>query len=96
MEYIGDLHVVEAFAKIQEIVVDEQLDREFIYGLSEVAYRYDKASKSSKFVPLPRPVWMRPKIEPVKKVLIPAAMLPMGVVMTDGVLPPELMPKEIH
>jgi len=95
LEYISCLQVEEALAKIQEIIVDDQLSREFEYGLSEVAYHYDKHSKTSKFVPLPRPHWMRTKIQPIKKSLIPKALLPMGVVIADGVLPEDLMPKEI-
>jgi hypothetical protein len=96
LEYIANLPVIEVIAKIQEIIVDDQLDREFIYGLSEVAYHYDKNSKTSKFVPLPRPHWMRPRIQPVKKMIIPKSMMPVGNVITEGVLPPELMPREIH
>jgi len=77
--------------------VDDQLDREFIYGLSEIAYHYDKNTKTRKFVPLPRPHWMREKIQPVKKFPILKAMMPMGNIISDGVLPPEMMPKEyIH
>ena len=93
---ISQLHVEEALAKIQEIIVDDQLEKEFFYGLSEIAYPYDKNSKTSKFVPLPRPHWMRTKIQPVKKVIIPASMMPVGNVIMEGVLPPELMPKEVH
>lgn len=93
---ISNLQVEEALAKIQEIMVDDQLDREFYHGLSEIAYHYDKNTKTSKFVPLPRPHWMRPRIEPIKKSRIPASLMPMGVVIADGVLPPEFMPKEIH
>ena len=76
--------------------MDDQLEREFYYGLSEVAYHYDAATKKSKFVPLPRPNWMRPKVEPEKvvKTPIPASMIPMGVVISDNVLPDELLPKE--
>lgn len=92
---ISQLRVEEALAKIQEIIVDEQLDREFYYGLSEIAYHYDKNSKVSRFVPLQRPHWMRPKMQPIKKSPIPKSMLPIGNIISDGVLPPELMPKEI-
>ena len=95
LEEISQLHVDEALAKIQEIIVDDQLDKEFFYGLSEIAYHYDKNSKTSKFVPLHRPHWMRPKIKPIKKILIPASMLPVGNVIMDGVLPPEYMPREV-
>lgn len=93
LEYISRLHVVEALAKIQEIMVDEQLEREFYYGLSEVAYSYDKNTKKSKFVPMPRPHWMRPKMKEIKKVIIPASLLPVGVGHYDGI-PDEYLPKE--
>lgn len=95
LEEIANLPVLEALSKIQEIIVDDQLDREFYYGLSEIAYRYDKNSKTSSFVPMTRPHWMRPRMEPIKKSLIPKSMLPVGNIIADGVLPPELMPKEI-
>lgn len=96
LEYIANMTIVEALAKMQEIIVDEQLDREFYYGLSEMAYSYDQRSKVSKFNPLPRPSWMRPKIKEIKKFTIPASMLPIGVVMMDGVIPDDLKPKTIE
>lgn len=95
-EYISQLRVEDALAKIEEIIVDDQLEKEFYHGLSEIAYHYDKNSKTSKFVPLPRPAWMRTKVQPIKKFLIPKEMMPVGVVIMDGVLPEEFMPKEIH
>ena len=94
LEYISHLCVGEALAKIQEIMTDEQLDREFFYGLSEVAYSYDKGSKKSKYNPMPRPHWMRPTMKPVERFLIPAYMLPVGNVDMRGV-PDELKPKEV-
>lgn len=96
---ISQLHVEEALAKIQEIIVDDQLEKEFYHGLSETAYVYNKNTKQSKFVPLSRPYWMQPKVQPekIKKFQIPVAMMPVGNIVMDGVLPPELMPKEpIH
>ena len=95
LEYISQLQVVDALAKIQEILTDDQLDREFQYSLSEIAYVYDKAAKVGKLKPLNRPAWMRKKIQPIKKFMIPASLMPVGVVMVDGVLPEELLPKEI-
>lgn len=92
LEYISQLQVVSALAKIQEILTDEQLDREFYYSLSEVAYSYDKGSKKSKYQPMPRPHWMRPTIKPIERFLIPASMLPVGNVKYDGI-PDELKPK---
>lgn len=95
LEYISRLQVRDALAKIQEILVDEQLEREFYYSLSENAYEYDKNTQKSKFVPLPRPAWMRPRVEPekIKKFAIPASMIPFGVTNLDA-LPAELLPKE--
>lgn len=93
LDTISELHVEEALGKIEEILVDEQLDREFYYGLSEVAYVYDKNTKTSRFNPLPRPHWMRPKIKEIKKFPIPKAMLPFGVNYDS--IPEEYRPKEI-
>jgi hypothetical protein len=96
LEYISRLKVGDALAIIQEISVDEQLEHEFQYGLSEMAYHYNSATKKSEFRPMPRPSWMRPKVEPerIKKFSLPASMIPTGVVVTDGVLPENLLPKE--
>jgi len=95
LEYISQLRVEEALAKIEEIIVDEQLDKEFYYGLSEAAYSYDQRTKTSKFNPLPRPVWMRKKAQPIKKFMIPKDMMPVGVVNMADALPDEYLPKEI-
>lgn len=95
LEYISCLQVEDALARIQEILVDEQLEQEFYYSISETAYSYDARSKKSRFVPLPRPSWMRPKVEPekIKKIIIPASMLPFGVINPNA-LPDEYLPKE--
>lgn len=95
LEYISHLQVDEALSKIQEIIVEDQLDKEFMYSLSEIAYQYDKNTKTSKFVPLPRPHWMRTKVQPIKKFVMPKSSLPVGNVITEGVLPPEFMSKEL-
>lgn len=95
LKEISQLQVGEALAKIQEILTDEQLDREFLHGLSEIAYPYNKNTKKSEFVPLPRPHWMRPKAKPIPRFKIPKATLPMGNVVTDGVLSDEYMPKPV-
>jgi hypothetical protein len=55
---IEELWPEEAIAYIQEILVEEQLNREFLYSLSEIAYPWDKATKKSKFRPMERPLWM--------------------------------------
>lgn len=95
MKEISQLPVHDALAIIQEIMVDKQLDREFLYGLSEIAYPYDSGSKKSTFKPMQRPHWMKEQIQPIPRFKIPASMLPVGVVMMDKVLPDEYLPKEI-
>lgn len=80
---IAELDVDDALMLYQEIQVDDQLEKEWLYGLSELAYEYVPSTKKSKFRPLPRPDWMlvtkenyKPK-EP-KKVKIRRDMLPIG------------------
>lgn len=55
---IENLWPEEAVGFIQEILADQQFDKEFIYSLSEIAYPYDKATKKSRFIPMRRPAWM--------------------------------------
>lgn len=76
--YIKKLRVETALSYIQEIFVDDQLDKEFTYSMSEVAYPYNKNTKKSEFKPLPRPVWMQKEIKEVKKIKMLRSMLPMG------------------
>jgi len=69
---------VEAFAHIQEILTDRQLEQEFFYSLSEIAYPYNKATKKGEFKPMPRPYWMRPAVRPTKTIRIKRNLLPVG------------------
>lgn len=83
-EEIGEMDLDDAIALYQEILIDEQLEKEFYYGLSEVAYPYNVSTKKSKFAPMPRPDWMKgvastPK--PVKMVKMLKSMLPQGNVV---------------
>jgi len=95
LEYISQLHVDEALSMIQEVLVDGQLEHEFYYGLSEIAYPYDKNTKKSIFKPMERPHWMRPKAKPIPRFKIPKSVMPMGNVVSAGVLGEEYQPKEI-
>ena len=85
---IGNLDIDTAIALFQEIETDSQLEKEWQWGLSEVSYSYDKATKRSRFNSLPRPSWMRPAVgapKPVKTERMPANAVPMGVVINlDG------------
>lgn len=81
---IEELWPEEAIAFVQEIMADEQTDREFIHSLSEVSYEFNKTTKKSHYRPLSRPAWMmlarktkeiittfRPDMMPVGNVIYP-------------------------
>jgi hypothetical protein len=83
LENTENLYFNDAIAYIQEILIDEQLDKEWQWSLSEIAYQYNDALKKSEFKPLPRPSWMvgMNKIEPPKVERLPVGMMPQGLVM---------------
>lgn len=83
---IEDLDIDEAVSLLQEILVDQQFEREWQWGLSEVAYPYDEGSKKSKYRPLPKPAWME-KEEPLvinQKVKFKKSMLPVGRIIGEN------------
>ena len=81
LEYIAELDPDDGIALLQEILVDDQLEKEWQWGLSEVAYPYNETTKKSEFKELPRPIWMQKEIrKPIAQAKIPASMLPVGVV----------------
>jgi hypothetical protein len=92
LEYIGKLDVNEALARVQEILTDEQLEHEFVYGLSEIAYPYNKSTKTQNFKPMPRPYWMKAVTPPVKTMKFRRDMLPMGIVQDISGMPSEYNP----
>ena len=79
-EYIADLDVDDALGLMQEVIVDDQLNKEWDWMLSEIAYPYDSASKKSIFKPLERPIWMKQVYveQELPKVKILKAHLPVG------------------
>jgi hypothetical protein len=89
---IENLDVDVALALVQEVLTDEQLDREFLWTMSDRSYTYDYKSKVGKPNPLDRPYWMIAKIEPPKKSMIPMDMMPMGGIDWSAV-PAEFRPK---
>ena len=89
VEYIANLGVDEALAYLQEILTDEHLNREFAYGLSEIAYPYSKATKTSKFKPMSRPYWMKLSVKPIKKIKMLRSSLPVGNGIDLSGMPPE-------
>ena len=82
VEYIENLEPNTAIALLQEIMVEEQLDKEFIWSMSEVAYPYNETTRKSKFQPLDRPEWMKPIVkDEVPTVRMRKSELPMGLVL---------------
>lgn len=85
LEYVAELDFNEALALIQEILTDEQLEHEFTYSLSEIAYPYNKSTKKSVFKPMPRPYWMKMSTQPVKIMKMRKDVLPVGLIDDSGV-----------
>jgi hypothetical protein len=77
-EVIAELEVDDAFALLQEIETDKQLEREWQWQTNELAYPYNKDTKKADFHPLPRPAWMRIKVGPPTKTRIPKRLMPVG------------------
>jgi hypothetical protein len=86
LEYIYNLKLNYALPLIQEILLDEQLEKEFQWTMSERSAYYDDKSKTTKANPLPRPNWMQKHIDPAKElkvVKIPTNMMPVGNSITS-------------
>jgi len=81
-EQILNLFPEEAACYIQEAEIQDFNEKEFIYRLSEMAYQYDKGTKTSRYIPLKKPGWMfEEKEKEVEKIRIPAKFIPQGVVI---------------
>jgi hypothetical protein len=81
LEYISNLRLDDALPIIQEILLEEQLTKEFQWTMSERSSYYDDKAKVSKANPLPRPDWMNKHVDPVKELKIskiPTNMIPVG------------------
>ena len=74
---IFNLWPEEAAAYIQEIMVSEYHEREDRRALSELSYKYDKATKLSRFIPTPIYSWMVDESLP-EPVRISKSLLPVG------------------
>ena len=80
---IENLDIDTAIGLYQEILIDEQLDKEWEWGLSEIAYPYNSSTKKSEFKPLDRPNWMRPMAPTtIPVVKIRKSLMPVGQAMT--------------
>jgi hypothetical protein len=89
---IGLMDVDDALGLYQEILINEQLEREWEWQRTELAYKYDETSKTSSLVPLPRPAWMREPIIAPPRIKIPKGMLPVGNVEYDPRQAPSSIP----
>lgn len=78
---IFELWPEEAAAYLQEIFVSEFNETDQARSLSELAYKYDKAAKTSRFMPTPRPGWMV-GMEPPKRRKVRKDAIPVGVVIS--------------
>lgn len=79
LEYIEQMDVTDALALIEEISVDLQLDREWEWQRTEIAYSEDPHAKGKvKFNALARPDWMKEPIKAPKPTKILKSMLPVG------------------
>lgn len=78
LEYIAGMDTNVALAHIQEILTDEQLDHEFIWSTTEIAYPYNSTTKQSRFQPLERPYFMAATASQPKKVRMLKSLMPVG------------------
>ena len=68
--HISEMDIDDALALLQEIEVEEQMQKEWEYQLSEIAYPYDSNSKASIFKPMDRPFWMRKEAKAQKRKML--------------------------
>lgn len=75
LDYIASMDVDDAIALAQEIAVEDQLEREWQWMTSEIAYQTKEGFKA-----LPRPGWMNyaPKDMEIKPVQIRKEFMPVG------------------
>jgi hypothetical protein len=81
IEYIENMSIDDGIALLQETLVNDQLQKEWEWGMSQNAFSYDEITKTSKFIPLERPEWMQPSPKPVEKIRIRASQLPVGLIL---------------
>lgn len=86
-DIISELDVDTAIGAYQEIEINNQLEKEWEWGLSEMAYPYNKNTKKSEYHPLQRPEWMRPALpKQLPVVKIRQDFLPQGNIIDLSVL----------
>lgn len=92
-DYIFNLWPEEAAIYLTEVYLSEWEEMEADRRLSEVSYKYDRFTKTARFIELEKPYWMMPQQRPeitqaesqawemAKKTSGPNQMLPAGVVL---------------
>ena len=78
MKYIGGMSIDSVIAYIQEILTEDQLEKEFKWSLSEIAYPYNKSTKKSEFKAMRRPYWMLADAPEIKKIRMLKSLVPVG------------------
>jgi len=84
MEYIAQIDPEDAIGLFQEISFDKHMEKEWEWGLSDIAYPYNPTTKKQEFKEYPRPEWMRDnKITAApKQIKIRKDFLPVGNVIS--------------
>lgn len=59
IEYISNLKVLEAFALLQEMLLNQHFEKEWQWTLSEYSLKYNSTTKKSEPNPMPKPSWMK-------------------------------------
>ena len=59
IDYVKQLDIDDAIGLLQEILLIEQREKDFIWTTTEVAYEYNAKTKKSRLKLLDRPEWMR-------------------------------------
>lgn len=80
-EYIAEMDIDDAIALSQEILVEEHLDKEWQWALSERSIKWNKQGKGT-FQPLDRPDWM----QPVRDIKIPVFKLPQSILPVGNII----------
>ena len=80
-QIIGGLDIDTAIGLYQELTINDQLEKEFTYSLSELAYPYNEKTKESNYKPMERPEWMKPIVQQPKPIRMKRSLLPMGNVI---------------
>ena len=83
-EQIAKLDIDTAIGLLQEILITEQVEHEWQWSLTEIAYPYNQTTKKSEFKELPRPDWMKKIVPKPEKIMIRTDMLPIGNIIGEG------------